>query len=78
MYRYKTIRSPPITNNVTFELKDETIVLRIIVDAKNVQLDFDISTENENIDILKKINHRGDLFMPKYEVYLEMYNGVHI
>ena len=55
MYRYKTIRSPPITNNVTFELTDETIVLRIIVDAKNVQLDFDISTETKNIDILKKI-----------------------
>ena len=55
MYRYKTIRSPPITNNVTFELKDETIVLRIIVDAKNV-----LSTETKNIDILKKINHRED------------------
>ena len=73
MYRYETIRSPPITDNVTFKLKDETIILGIIVIAKNV-----LPTESKNIDILKKINHRGDLFMPKYELYLEMYNGVHI
>ena len=31
MYRYKTIRSPPITDNVIFELKDETIILGVIV-----------------------------------------------
>ena len=73
MYRYKTIRSPPITDNVIFELKDETIILGIIVIAKNV-----LPTESKNINILKKINHRGDLCIPKYEVYLEMYNGVHI
>ena len=42
------------------------------------KLDFDISTETKNIDILKKINHREDQCMPKYKVYLEMYNGVHI
>ena len=31
MYRYKTIRSPPITDNAKFALKDESIVLGIIV-----------------------------------------------
>ena len=73
MYRYKTIRSPPITDNVKFELKDETIILGVIVTGWTV-----LSTETKIIDILKKIIRSGDLCMPWYEVYLEMYSGVHI
>ena len=57
MYWYKTIRSPPITDNVIFELKVETIILGVIVTG---------------------FIRSGDLCMPWYEVYLEMYSGVHV
>ena len=59
MYRYKTIRSPPITDNVTC---NKTIALGIIVTAK--KRIFDISTETKIINILKKHIRSGDLCMP--------------